>query len=376
MRTLVAWRILTHEVARSLLAVLGVFAAIVLVFLQLGFYSSVPIGSMFIYSAMNFDIALTSRDYAFQVRPHFFPRRRLHQALALPEVMSAVPFYEAYATWLDPRERDLRDIFVMGVDPDKNAFNVPGIRNNADALKASDVLIIDTMSRPAYGRRDPGTDVEINKRKMTIVGDYTLGTGFLGLGVMVVSDLNFFRIFPNKNLDKVNVGLVRLKPGADANAVARKLKALLPDDTRVFTRAEFSAHEQHYWLNATSTGLVFGFGTAIAAIVGLAILFQTLSTMILRNLPEYAVLKAIGYTDRYLTEIVIHQAVLIVSIAFVPAVIATYGLYDVARDATRLSIYMTPPRIVSVLVATLIASVAGGMMTNRVLKRADPVDLF
>jgi putative ABC transport system permease protein len=376
MRALVAWRILTHEVARSLLAILGVFAAIVLVFMQLGFYSSVPLGSMFIYSAMNFDIAITSRDYAFQVRPHYFPRRRLYQALALPEVASAVPFYQGYAQWLNAEDRKIRDIFIMGVDPDKGVFNVPGIRAKADALKAADVLIVDTMSRPAYGHRHTGTAVEINERKMTIVGDYTLGTGFLGLGIMVVSDINFVRVFPKKNLDQVSVGLIRLKPGADANAVAQKLRAAMPDDARVFTRAEFTAHEQGYWLNATSTGLVFGFGTAVAGIVGLAILFQTLSTMILRNLPEYAVLKAIGYTDRYLTEIVVNQAVLIVSVAFVPAVIATYGLYDVARDATKLSIFMTTPRIVVVLATTLAASIAGGILTNRVLKRADPVDLF
>lgn len=376
MRTLVAWRILTHELARSLLAVLGVFAAIVLVFLQLGFYGSVPIGSMFVYSAMNFDIAITSRDYTFQVRPHFFPRRRLYQVLAFPEVESAVPFYQAYGTWLNAEDRKLRDVFIMGFDPDKNVFDVPGINRNAARLKANDVLIIDSMSRPDYGRRDPGTFVEINKRKMEIVGDYTLGTGFLGLGIVVVSDVNFFRVFPKKNLDQVNVGLIRLKPGADANAVARKLRAALPGDSRVLTRAEFTEHEQGYWLNATSTGLVFGFGTAVAAIVGMAILFQTLSTMVLRNLPEYAVLKAIGYTDRYLTEIVINQAVLIVSVAFVPALIASYGLYDVARAATRLSIFMTTPRIVVVLAATLAVSIAGGMMTNRVLKRADPVDLF
>lgn len=376
MRALVAWRILTHEVARSLLAILGVFAAIVLVFMQLGFYSSVPIGSMFVYDAMKFDIALTSRDYAFQIRPDQFPRRRLYQAAAFPEVESAVAFYQDYGRWLNAEDEQIRQIYVMGFDPDQDVFAVPGIRENASKLKARDVFIMDTASRPLYGGRDIGTSVEINGRKMEIVGGYTLGTGFLSLGIIVVSDLNFVRLFPKQSLDDIQMGLIRLKPGSDVEEAVRRIQAALPGDTRVLSRQEFAANEQDYWLNATSTGLVFGFGTAVAAVVGMAILFQTLSSMILRSLPEYAVLKAIGYTDRYLTEIVVYQAMFIVLVAFIPALIASFGLYNVARDATRLSIYMTETRIILVLVATLAASIVGGMMTNRILKRADPVDLF
>ncbi len=376
MRALVAWRVLTHEVARSSLAVLGVFAAIVLVFLQLGFYSSVPIGSMFIFEALKFDIAVTSRDYAFQIRPHHFPRRRLYQAMALPEVESAVPFYQSFGRWLNPDRRIQREVFVMGVDPGKDVFTVPDIHRQADKLKARDVLLVDRSTHADFGPHHVGALVEINERKVEVVGNYGLGTGFLGLGVVVVSDLNFIRLFPKSSLDDVPIGLVRLKPGADADAVARALRAEMPGDTRVFTRTEFARHEQDYWLNATSTGLVFGFGAAVAALVGGAILFQTLSTLILRNLPEYAVLKAIGHSNRYLTQIVVAQAMLIVLVASGPAIAAAYGLYDVTRAATNLPVYMTGARIVAVLAATMIAAVIGGMMTNRILKRADPVDLF
>ena len=98
--------------------------------------------------------------------------------------------------------------------------------------------------------------------------------------------------------------------------------------------------------------------------------------MILRNLREYAVLKAMGYAERYLAGIVVNQALIISLTAFAPAVAAAYGLYDLTRWATNLPVYMTEARIVAVLAVTIAASIAGGLLTFRLLRRADPADLF
>jgi putative ABC transport system permease protein len=376
MRAVVAWRILTHEVARSALAILGVFAAVVLVFLQLGFYGSVPIGATFIYQALDFDIALTSRDYAFQIRPGTFPKRRLLQATGVAGVQSASPFYQAYGRWLNANEHLQREMFIMGVDPDRPTFLVPDVHDQADRIKGIDTALLDSTTRPEFGGRAASDVIEVNKRRIRVVGEYPLGAGFLGLGTMVVSELNFSRLFPKDNLNNVHMGLIKLRPGANPQTVARQLSSILPSDTTVRTRDEFMDYEQNYWLTTTSTGLVFGFGAVVAGIVGCAILFQTLSTLVLRNLREYAVLKAIGYTNEYLSGIVVSQAVLIVLVAFGPAALASYGLYDLARDATNLSIYMTGIRTVMVLLATIAAAIAGGMLTFRIIKKADPVDLF
>ena len=375
MRMLVAVRILTHETARSVLAVLGVFAAIVLVFLQLGFYSSVPIAATTIYQALDFDLVLVSRDYAFQVRTDRFPRRRLQQALALPEVESATAFYQRFARWLNIRDKRQREIFVMGVDPNRHIFRVPAIAAQAELLTRPDTALMDSDTRPEFGSH-PGATVEIGGRTVHIAGEYPLGMGFLGRGAIVVSDQNFIRLFPSQTLSEVHAGLLKLRPGADADAAVIRLRALLPGDTDVMTRSQFEARERAYWLNTTSTGLVFGFGAIVAAIVGMAILFQTLSTLILRNIREYAVLKAMGYEDRFLAGIVITQAVLISVVAFAPATAASYGLYDVTRTLTRLPVFMSEARIAIVLAATLAASVAGALLTLRLLRRADPADLF
>jgi putative ABC transport system permease protein len=174
----------------------------------------------------------------------------------------------------------------------------------------------------------------------------------------------------------VNLGLVTLKPGADAEAVAARLREIMPADTTAMTRAELASHEVRYWTTRTSTGLVFGFGAAIAFVVGMVILNQILSTQILRQLPQYATLKAIGYTDGHLRWIVVTLALIMATAGYVPSLVLSTGIYAVLRHATLLPIDMSEARMVAVLVIAWGMSAASALIAVRALQRADPVDLF
>jgi len=57
---LLAWRIMTHEKGRNAPAIGGILLAILLIFLQHGFYMSVPKGGLLFYDAMRFDLMMTS----------------------------------------------------------------------------------------------------------------------------------------------------------------------------------------------------------------------------------------------------------------------------------------------------------------------------
>jgi putative ABC transport system permease protein len=100
MNALVAWRMLTHEKGRNILAVGGIFIAVLMIFLQLGFYNCVPKAGLLTYNGLRFDLLLTSSSYVSQVQSYDLPRARLYQALSLPEVETASPFYQGEASWL------------------------------------------------------------------------------------------------------------------------------------------------------------------------------------------------------------------------------------------------------------------------------------
>lgn len=376
MTGLVAWRILTHAKGRSALAVGGIFVALLMIFLQLGFYVAVPRSGMQVYDRLSFDLLLVSSAYVFQAESFEIPRQRLYQALSLPEVASAEPVYQSDGHWLNVDGGVSRDIFVMAFRPEEGIFRIPDINRRLSVLRRPDTLLVDSQTRPMYGPQTPGRRVEVDKRTVEIGGSYVLGTGFLGLGVAVTSDVNFIRIFPNRSLRAVDLGLVVLKPGSDPDLAAARLRSMLPADTRVFTRAELDAHERAYWVKRTATGIVFGFGVVISVIVGVVILYQTLATQIIRQLAEYATLKAMGYTDADLGLIVTALAIVLSSCAFVPAVAAATGIYSQVRVIARLPIDLTLSRVVTVLAVALLMSVASALLAVRGVRRADPADLF
>jgi putative ABC transport system permease protein len=374
---LLAWRILSHEQGRSGLAVGGILVAILLMFLQIGFYSSVPRGGLLFYDAMNFDLMLTSSAYVFEAQPKSFPRRRLLQAIAIPEVTRAVSVYHASGRWLNSEQGLARDVFVIGYNPEESVFKVPEIAQATDTLRQADTILVDASSRHEFGELKQGRRVEIQQRTVNIGGIYHLGSGFVGLGVAITSDINFSRLFPEQGgIGVVNLGLLTLATGTDQNAVAGRLRAVLPADTQVFTRQEITDHEISHWVTNTSTGLIFGFGVIVAIIVGLVILNQTLSTQITRQLPQYATLKAIGYTDRQLGGIVLTIATALSTISYIPALALSILIYWIIRKTTPLPIEMTWTRMLTVLAVAWLMSAMSALISLRVLRRADPVELF
>jgi putative ABC transport system permease protein len=198
----------------------------------------------------------------------------------------------------------------------------------------------------------------------------------MGLGVVVVSDRNFVRLFPYRSLDQVNLGPIQLKPGVDPDAAAAGLRKLLAPDIQIFTRGELEAHETAYWTTRTGVGLVFGSGLIISFIVGIMILYQTLATQVSRQLPQFATLKAIGYANGFLDRTVITMSLLMVIVGFVPALAATQGIYSVIRDKTLLPVAMTGTRLAAVFVTAVVMASISALLSLGSLRRADPADVF
>src|SRR5947207_10190154 len=144
-------------------------------------------------------------------------------------------------------------------------------------------------------------------------------------------------MFAGGPADTANLGLVTRKPGAGPESAAKALRAVLPAEMQVFTRADLVAHEVAYWTIRTATGLIFGSGLVVSFVVGIMVLYQTLATQITRQLPQFATLKAIGYRDRYLNGVVLVESFLIMAVAFLHALGAALVIYAVVHQLTLLS---------------------------------------
>jgi putative ABC transport system permease protein len=375
-RVALAWRILTHEKGRTALAIAGVFMAILLIFAELGFFFAVPEGGLLLYDNMRFDLLMSSNQYEYQAQPGQFPRSQLERVRTAPQVAQATPLYFGAAKWRSGEDGKAPDLFAIGFDPRERVFEVATINDQLGVLEKPNTLLVDSGTRPMFGPLTTGRSVKINDQTETIGGQYDLGTGFMGLGVILLSDQNFARLFPYRSLDQVNLGPIQLKEGVDPEQAAAELRKLVSPDVQIFTRRALEAHEVSFWTTRTSVGLVFGSGLLISFVVGIMVVYQTLATQVSRQLPQFATLKAIGYANRFLDMTVIVMSLLIVVFGFIPATVAALGLYRVIRNETLLPAEMTLPRLGAVFAATLVMASLSALLSVGGLRRADPVDLF
>jgi putative ABC transport system permease protein len=325
---------------------------------------------------MRFDLLLTSNQYEYQAQPGVFSLSQLEQMRSSPDVAEATPIYFGFAKWKSGEGDLWPDVFIIGFDPASRIFIPDSINRQASVLNQLDTVLVDKSTRPIFGPLDTGRVVEIDDRKMTIGGQYILGTGFMGLGVALTSTANFARLFPQRGSAIVNLGAIQLKAGVDPRRAAGDLQKLAGAGTRIFTRKELEAHETAYWTTRTSVGIIFGSGLLISLVVGTMIVYQIVSTQVGRQLPQFATLKAIGYRDRSLAATVSAMSLLIVISGYIPALAAALGLYSLIRQETLLPAMMSEMRLLVVFAAALGMAMISALLSVRVLRRADPADVF
>jgi putative ABC transport system permease protein len=375
MKTPLALLNLLHQRVRTCVAVLGVTFAIVLVFMQLGFLGAVEATATLLFERLDFDLLLVSSEYREVNRPGKFPLARLQQAEAVDGVERAVPLYLGFHLWRNSDTRQRRLIMVLGFRPSDHAFRLPEIGPVLPQLQLVDNVLIDRRSRREFGRQEAGVTTEIGVHKVHIVGQFTLGGGFAADGLIIGSDQTFARIFDGP-LDRANLGLIKLRPGASPEKVAANLNRILPVDVRVWTRTSLEAREQNFWLWNTSLGMIFVLGVFVALLVGAVFLYQVIANDIASHLAEYATLKAIGYGSGYLSRVILVQALILSVLSYIPALFIALALYAFTRQRAAIPIDMTLVRAVRVLVMASLMCFLSGLFALHKVKAADPADLF
>ncbi|AFY60967.1 ABC transporter permease DevC [Synechococcus sp. PCC 6312] len=381
-RTPLGWLQLSHEKGRFLVALAGIAFADVLMFMQLGFQNALYESNTRFHQNINADLVLISPQARNLVNLSTIPRRRLYQAMNVPGVATAQALYTNFSDWRNPQTRQKTAILIVGFSPERSALALPEVANHLNDLKLPDYYLFDQASRGDYqdviAQLQQGQIVttEIERHTIRLSQTFTIGASFATDGTLITSDQSFLRLFPRRQATAVSAGLISLQPGADAEQVATTLRATLPEDVRVLTRAEFIQFEKDYWTRNTAIGFVFGLGTVMGFIVGVVIVYQVLSTDVNAHLGEYATFKAMGYRDRYLLGIVFEEAIIMAALGFIPGLGVSLGLYVLTRNATSLPIAMTLGRSILVFLVTLGMCGISGIIATRKLQQADPADSF
>ena len=377
-----AWRQLKREPVRFSVALAGVAFAVILVFMQFGFYDALFRSAVRLHQQLQTDLVLISPKSLYLAGMKSFSRRRLYQALSFDGVEAVAPMYVGLALWRNPDTGKARLIFVAGFDPKDRVLDLPEVTANLNKIRIPDIVLFDRASRPEYGpvarAVEAGTPVttEVSDRRITVVGLFQLGTSFGIDGTLITSDLNFRRLFPSRHKGLIDIGVIKLKPGVNPQAVRLALERALPRDVTVLTKAGYMEHEKSYWRAATPIGFVFTFGAIMAIVVGGVIVYQVLFTDISNHLKEYATLKAMGYRNLDLIRLVFQEALILAVLGYLPGIVVALWLFHTAARATLLPMLMSWSRLLQVLTLTGVMCGIAGAMALRKIRSADPAEVF
>jgi len=377
----VAYLQLTRHPRRLVIAVLGLAMSALGILGQMGFEDSLFRSATRLFQELDADVVVISPQYQFMVLPAPFSERRLYQALSVPGVESFSSVRLGVAPFMNPVTRANRTVYVVGVGRGGRVFANADWERQARALDAPDAIAFDRRSRPEFGPIDAlfqqgPVRSEIGQRAVRIVSLFDMGASFSADGTVLVNDDGFSRLFPRRRPGLIDLGLLHLRPGADAGPVVAALRSALPADVVVLTHEALNAKEQAYWRGTTPAGFIFLTISIISLLVGAVSAYQILSSDLAENLPQYATLKALGYPDGYFLRLTFEKAWLLTSLAYPLGFVLALIVYASATYLTLVPLVMTSGRAIAVYVIMLTAASAAGLLATHRLRRADLTELF
>jgi len=382
----VAWQNIYCHKTRFVTTLFAIAFAVSFMFLQQGFQEGLLNSNINFIEKLNADLIMVNRSRYASYIEQTFPKNRLYQVRSFQNVQAAYPLYITMGIWKSFKDNKERSIRVFAFNPTDLVFIIPDVQNSADNLHLPNTLLADKKSLKVYGYMDKGVITELSNRRIKIIGTFELGADYVTEGNLIMSDQNFLRIFAERpsgfsanirsSLDKVDLGLIKVKYGTNINSLVKTLNKSLPQDIKVFDKQDFIQRELKHWNQTTSVGFVFGLGKIIGFIVGLIIIYNIIYTDINNNLAQYATLKAMGYSTLYLQSIIYIESITMSLLGFIPGISISMLIYNLITNLTGLLIQMSFYGIVSVLALTIIMCIFAGLIASRRLHNIDPAELY
>jgi len=380
---------------RTLVSATGVGFAIVLMFMQLGFLGAVGDTATNVYGRTSCDLVIRSPEYIHAFSPRSLPTQIIPFLTSIAEVQEVRSLDLGVTQWRNPRTGEYRTVALMGIDPVASALRLEELDDLAFLLNRPHCILMDQASRSdfgpqdsiRFGARDVGVETEVTGRKVTICGTFQMGTGLAANGALLVSRDGFARLAPDRlqltdGANYVSLVLIQLRPNVTRQAGKTAIQDRLAEldgslsTTEVLTIDEAMQAERRYWYFTTPVGLIFGIGVALAVIVGGVICYMVLAADVIARLPEYATLKAIGYSNFYLIKVLLGQATWLAGTAYPPSLCVSLALYWLTSVLSGVPIRMTTDRMLLVGVLSVLMCGVAGWIALRKMTKAEPANLF
>jgi putative ABC transport system permease protein len=365
-----ASRNLFHDRLRFIATTIGIVFSVVLVMVQLGLYFGFGQMVTRMIDHASTDLWVVRKGTKSFEDPSLLDTSKRNEILKVAGVAGASELVIGFADWQLP-SGELTPVFIVGSDLDTDSLRPWNlVEGSIKSLQARDAVAVDRSYRDRLGVKGIGSKAEI-RGKTVRVAAMTDGIRSFTTTPYVFVDLARARDYTGVPRNKTSYFLVKLKPDADGQQVRHDLSANIKD-VEVITSAEFKARSRQFWLSGTGAGAALFAGALLGIIVGTVIVAQTLYASTKDHLDEFATLRAIGSSNRYIYRVIVYQALINAVVGFCFAALIGYAVVEKTTNGA-LPVVITPALMAAVFALTVVMCVVSALTAILRVIRIDPV---
>ena len=368
-----AFRNLFHDRLRFIATVIGIVFSIVLVTVQMGLYLGFGRMVTTMIDHASADLWVMPRGTKCFEDPSLLNARERYRALAINGVAEAIPVVIGFADWRMPSGA-MTPVFVVGSDLRAGGLQPWNLTDGrVEALSRPKAIAVDSSYFDRLGISGIGATAEIRQQPVRVAA-VTNGIRSFTTTPFVFMDVDRARAHTGVPSGKATYLIVRLGPDANLDHVRRQLASSITD-VEVLSPAEFRERSRTFWLFGTGAGAALFAGALLGVIVGTVVVAQTLYASTKEHLNEFATLRAMGSSRRYVYKVIVWQALLSAVIGFSIAAFVSDVVVRLTA-ATALPIVVTPGLIGGLFVLTIVMCIGSSIAAIVQVTRIDPAMVF
>lgn len=368
-----AARNLFHDRLRFTATITGIVFSMVLVTVQMGLFVSFRYMVTTMIDHAPADLWVMPIGTKCFEDPSLLDERERFRALSVAGVADVVPILVSFAQWHIP-SGGTTPVLLIGSDRNElslQPWNI--VAGDLHDLSIPDAVAVDQSYFERLGTSGLGDTVEIGnlKAKIRLI---TKGIRSFTTTPYVFTPLDRARAYAGILPNKATHLLVHIAPGANLETVRTHLNGVLAK-AMALTPDAFRSRSRSFWLFGTGAGAALFAGALLGMIVGVVIVSQALYSSTKEFSNEFATLRAIGSSSRYIYTVIIIQALISAVIAF--SVAAAMGMVIVRATAeSALPVLIPSSLMASLFLLTIAMCVLSAMAAVVHVMRTDPAVVF
>ncbi len=369
-----AVKMILDDKGRFAITVLGVGFAVALVLSQMGLFFGLLDNASVTIDRLDADLWVTARNTPNVDFANPFPESYVQRVRSIPGVDRADNLIVWYAIVSLPSGAKEQVVYYGLANFPLWNFPWDVASGDTSDLRRGRYVMLDESAERRFGSFEPGDYREFLGRRLKIIGK-TRGARSFTTSPIAFLDYGLAQALAPEELERrTTFIIVKLEPDADPASVAAEIRTRLPYND-VYTKGEWAAASQHYWIDSTGLGLTIFLTVFLGALVGVVIVAQTLYASVAEHLSEFGTVKALGGNNLDVYGIIAEQASYAAALGYGVGVAFAQALGPVLEQLDMRMI-ITPTIYATVFAGTLALCLAASAMSYRKVASLDPAIVF